>query len=431
MTALRRMTGKGFGTALGGSALALTLALGAPAAAQNSDAPVDVTAAPAPSTETVGPSTLRDFNLQGTVTRPSDRPPTTTTVPVQPAPAASAPAAPSDGAATNSARPQPASGGERTASRPADASSSGPISNAPLGESVATPSTPLDVTTEAAPAPGFVPATDPASSLPSAGEPWPWPWIAALLALVAGGAFLGWSRRGRRNRYADPGRMAFAGLARDVAPEADRVPEPRPQPRPDPVPPRAQPAPAPKPAPAPEPKKDDGLIVSTGLKPELNVQFQPDRAVVTENEVLVQFDVVLSNSGSAPARDVLVEARLVAAHAGQDREIAAFFQNPVGQGDRIATIPPLGRISLKSAVRLPLSQLHSFEAGGRQLFVPLVAFNILFRSNGGEGQASASYLVGRGSEQDEKLAPFRLDLGPRVFRGLSARPHSMGLQQVA
>jgi hypothetical protein len=159
----------------------------------------------------------------------------------------------------------------------------------------------------------------------------------------------------------------------------------------------------------------------------LNVEFQPDRAVVTDSEVLLQFDVTLTNSGSAPARDVLVEGRLVCAHAGQDQEIAAFFHEPQATGDRMAGIPPLGKVALKSAVRLPIEQLHSFEVEGRTLFVPLVAFNILFRSGSGEGQASASYLVGRGSDEDEKLAPFRLDLGPRIFRGLSARPHSMGL----
>jgi hypothetical protein len=136
---------------------------------------------------------------------------------------------------------------------------------------------------------------------------------------------------------------------------------------------------------------------------------------------------VLSNSGSAPARDVLVEAKLVPCHAGQDQEIAAFFQHPEATGDRMAGIPPFGRVALKSAVRLPLDQLHSFEVEGRKLFVPLIALNILFRSSGGEGQASASFLVGRGNDDDEKLAPFRLDLGPRIFRGLSARPHSMGL----
>ena len=31
------------------------------------------------------------------------------------------------------------------------------------------------------------------------------------------------------------------------------------------------------------------------------------------------------------------------------------------------------------------------------------------------------------TDEDEKLAPFRIDLGPRIFRGLSARPHSTGI----
>lgn len=441
MTALRRMTDKVFGKALGGAAAALALALAAPAAAQNSEAPVDVTAAPPPSSETVGPSQLRDFNLQGTVTRPSNRPAattpaTTTTAPVQPAPSPTAPATADSGDSASPRQPERVSSGSGSASAPAATSAPATTGGASIGGDVATPSTPLDVTTEAAPAQTYVPPVDATSqALPTAGDSWSWPWIAALLALIAGGAFIAWNRRSRRNRYADPGRMAFAGPVPEVVPEPAPAPQWDTQLKPGPVPPRAEPAPAPAPAPrpaaAPQPRKDDGLIVSRSLRPELNIQFQPDRAVVTEDEVLVQFDVLLVNSGSAPARDVLVEGKLVSAHAGQDNEIAAFFQNPVGQGDRIAAIPPLGRISLKSAVRLPLSQLHSFEAAGRKLFVPLVAFNMLFRSNAGEDQVSASFLVGRGGENDEKLAPFRLDLGPRIFRGLSARPHSMGLQQVA
>jgi hypothetical protein len=263
--------------------------------------------------------------------------------------------------------------------------------------------------------------TSQSPALPSGGIGWS--WIAALLALIAGGAFLAWNRRSRRQRYGDPGRMAFAGLVPEVDAEPASLPPIRP--RPDPVPPLAQPTPPVRPAPEPKPAApDSGLIVSTRLKPQLAIQFQPDRAVITENEVMLQFDMVVTNSGSAPARDVLIEACMVSAHAGQDEEIAGFFQQPVGKGDRIPGIAPLGNISLKSAVRLPLAQLHSFEMEGRTLFVPLVAFNILYS---GDTQISASFLVGRGTDEDEKLAPFRLDLGPRIFRGLSSRPHSGGL----
>lgn len=429
MTALRRMT-MNF---LGGVAATLILAAGSPAFAQNNDAPIDVTAAPPPSAETVGPSQLRNFNLSGTVTRPADQSATTPTQPVSTAPAQAR-----QGDAVPSEAAQPAA---HAASRPRAATASQgsvtPVSSGstPVGADTVTPSLPSEVRTNPAP----LTTTQPASIDPSVspeGSGWSWPWIAALIALLGGGAFIGWNRRGKNRRYADPGRAAFAGLAREAGLGGAAHVEPRLTPRPDPVPPRGQPAPVPvagpipsAPAPKPAPA-DDGLIVSTRLKPELNVQLLPDRVVVTEQEVMLQFDVVLTKTGSAPARDLLVEARLVTAHAGQDSEIAEFFTAPVGTGDRMPAINPLSKISLKSVVRLPMEQVHSFEAGGRRLFVPLVAFNILFRAGGTDGQASASFMIGRGSEDDEKLAPFRLDMGPRIFRGLVARAHSVGLTPV-
>jgi hypothetical protein len=418
--------------ALSGASAALLLAWGAPAAAQNSDTPIDVTAAPAPSADTIGPSQLQNFNLQGTVTRPAERPAASSPQPAatpQPSSAVPVPADAGSSISPNASSNRTTESRARPA-RPADAR---PSFDARTSRDNVTPSLPLDVTTNQAPQPSYDGAVSPgATPLSPDNSFFSWPWLAALAALIGGGAYIGWSRRGRRQRHGDPGRLAFAGLVPDA--EAEPAPFPPARPRPDPVPARAQPAPRPDPVPPPAPKPapkarpaDDGLIVSTGLKPVLNVEFQPDRAVVTESEVLLQFDVTLTNSGSAPARDVLVEGRLVCAHAGQDQEIAAFFHEPQATGDRMAGIPPLGKVALKSAVRLPLDQLHSFEVEGRTLFVPLVAFNILFRSGSGDGQASASYLVGRGNDEDEKLAPFRLDLGPRIFRGLSARPHSMGL----
>ena len=427
MTALRRMAVKN----LGGLAAAMALAISVPAFAQNSDAPIDVTAAPPPSAETIGPSQLRDFDLQGRVTRPADRTATTPAQPTNTAPATprSGEAVPAEAAASPSASAGTAATSSRSpASTEPQVSASTVATNAPP----VTPSLPLEVTTGAAPQPGFT-SDDLTQSAPDADEALlTWPWLAALLALAAGAAFIAMDRRSRRQRYNDPGRLAFAGSAAGVEPEtrpfppagprADPLPpRAQPVPQPDPVPPRAQPAPTPKPA-------DAGLIVSTKLKPQLNVEFHPDRVVVTEQEVMLQFEIVIANVGSAPARDVLVEGQLFTAHIGQDEEIAAFFRNPATEGDRMASIAPLGRISLKSVARLPLDRIHHFEASGRKMFVPMVGFNILYRFGPADGQASASFLVGRGNEQDEKLAPFRIDLGPRIFRGLASRAHSIGMQ---
>jgi hypothetical protein len=85
------------------------------------------------------------------------------------------------------------------------------------------------------------------------------------------------------------------------------------------------------------------------------------------------------------------------------------------------------RIALRTAVGLPLDQIRQFEGQGRRFFVPLIAFNVLYVWGNNEGQTSVSYLVGRSGEA-EKMAPFRLDLGPRIFRGLGAREHELRIR---
>ena len=70
---------------------------------------------------------------------------------------------------------------------------------------------------------------------------------------------------------------------------------------------------------------------------------------------------------------------------------------------------------------MDIGDLRVLEAGGRKFFVPLIAFTILYERGGGWGQTSVAYLMGRDTK-GEKMAPFRLDLGPRIFRGLKATP---------
>jgi hypothetical protein len=61
------------------------------------------------------------------------------------------------------------------------------------------------------------------------------------------------------------------------------------------------------------------------------------------------------------------------------------------------------------------------------VFVPLIAFNALYRWGSGEGQTSASYLLGRDTK-GEKMGPFRIDLGPRIFRSVAGRLLPTGIR---
>ena len=83
---------------------------------------------------------------------------------------------------------------------------------------------------------------------------------------------------------------------------------------------------------------------------------------------------------------------------------------------------------MKSAVALPRDQVKEYEVEGRKLFVPIMGFNAHYRFGASPAQTSASFIVGRGGEDGGKMAPIRLDLGPRIFRGLSARQHSAGVR---
>jgi hypothetical protein len=234
------------------------------------------------------------------------------------------------------------------------------------------------------------------------------PWLIAALVASGAAAWLYFFRGRNRESYA--GASGF-----DLAPEAP--------PRPAPPPPAQPRAPAePKAAPAP-PVAPPG-VVRTQLRPWLEIEFRPDRAVVDDNRAAVAFELSVLNSGTVVARDVLLEASLFNAGPAQDQQIQLFFDNPVGKGDRIPAIPPMQRITVETAVFMARDQVRPIEIEGRPLFVPMIAFNALYRWNGTEGQTSASYLVGKGAK-GEKLAPFRLDLGPRIFRGLNAREHQL------
>ena len=177
-----------------------------------------------------------------------------------------------------------------------------------------------------------------------------------------------------------------------------------------------------------------GRSIPTRSRPWLEIEYEPTRAVIDRDVASIEFDVFIVNNGEAPARNVLVEACLMNAVPEQDAEVRVFFDAPVGAGDRIASIPPMGRIGLKSAVSLPLDQSHAHRVEGRRLFVPLVAFNTLYEWAGSSGQTSASFIVGlatsdKDGDGNSRMAPIELDRGPHIAAELESRRHPLGVKR--
>ena len=385
------------------------LVLGGPLHAQDAGEATTNT----PAAETVGPRELQNFRLPGTVTRPAaeepaprrSAPPAERAAPAARATPTPSPSRPVMTAPATAAR----EGGEATRDRAATARtvSATPTPAPTPGYSSVTMQLPppSDTLAEPAPAaqatPSFVDEAEAAPALAPEQGLLLWPWLLAAMMLGAGGAFLFWRNRARASYAGGPQYDAFV------------APEPAPRPRaPAPVP-RAAPA---QPAPSPSPG-----LVTTRLRPWLDLTFTPVRCIVEEQQVRFEFELSLFNSGSAPARDVLIEAVTINAGPTQEQEIATFFARVKGKGDRIQSISPLKRVDLRPQVVMAMDKLRVLEAGGRRVFVPLIAFNALYDWSGKRSaRTSAAYLLGRETESD-KLAPFRLDLGPRVYRGIGAR----------
>jgi hypothetical protein len=374
-----------------------------------------------PATDAVGPKELQNFSLSGTVTRPADQPQqrTAATPPANGTPTASRAAS----IGTEARRSAPARMTAQTATPVRSASSEAVQSTARApetrGQASSSPSSvaalpPLESppaqTGRVAALPAAVSTFTPESESAPHGLTL-WPWLLAALALGAGGAFLFWRSRSRE---------AFAG-----GPHLDLFSAPEPTPTPAPPPRAKAPAPAsvqPRAAP-PVP----GGVVSTRLRPWIEIGLQPLRCVVEETRITFEFELDIFNSGNAPARDVLVEASVFNAGPTQEQDIGAFFAHPAAQGERIAAIPPLQRMTLRSQVVAPRENVQVIEIAERQVCIPLIAFNALYRWSASEGQTSASYLLGRDTKS-AKMAPFRLDLGPRIFRGIGARLLPVGIR---
>lgn len=371
-----------------------------------------------PAADAIGPKALQNFSLNGTVTRPADQPPAAVPSPTQKrapkgqaqvaSPAIEPSASLTDNAppAAETASPAPASTRTVSAAVPRAPAPQGsaPLQQSPPSSSVTAALPTVDPASGSGSASAPTAATDfaPAPGTLETEHKFPiLPWLLAALLLAGGGIFLFWRNQRREALVGGPQVDAF------VAPE----PAPAPAPRHAPTPPPAAPKAAPPTGPV--------GVVSTRLRPWIDIGFQPLRCVLEDDRVTVEFELELFNSGSAPARAVLVEATLFNAGPAQDQLIEGFFTKPVGEGERIVVIPPLKRVGIRTQVSAPRTQLQAYELGGREVFVPIIAFNSLYSWSGGEGQTSASYLLGKDTK-GEKLAPFRLDLGPRIFRGLAA-----------
>lgn len=350
----------------------------------------------------IGAPELRDFTLPGArvESRPAETQPATTTPP----PAETRPVTRTP--VTIVPPPVPST----------DARQAAPVRSAPAPQpsveaadaALATESaTATDVPTAdlvPMPAPGPMDVAEPSLSPVDQGfGNGPWIALGLLLAGLIGFAFY---RRARKPILAEA-----APVMRDMA-----------EPAPMPVPVarlKAQVASQPRPA-------------APAVRPWLEMDFKPDRMVATDAEAAVHFAVEVRNVGQSHARNVRVVARMFNAGPRQQQEIEAFFAYPAkpANGAGAAIIPHGTGMQMRSSVALPKADARVYNVGGTPIFVPMVAVTLLYEWDEfgvrHSGQTSKSYIVGvEPKVPAEKMGPFRLDLGPRIYRSVGQRQNRL------
>jgi hypothetical protein len=212
---------------------------------------------------------------------------------------------------------------------------------------------------------------------------------------------------------------------RSVVPEAPVAPPQAPPPQ---TPPPPTPSPAEEAAPPTPPPPLTAPQVST--RPRLDIELKPKRAGTNLLSAAVEYQILVTNAGDAPARMVMTDVRILTAGAEQDAILQALFASSI---EKPVTAPfevqPGETATLDGMAMMPKEALNVMTVEGRTLFVPILSINLLYAWEGGSGQTAASYVIGIDRGAGAKLAPFRLDGASRMRDDISRIPYTVSARR--
>ena len=355
-------------------------------------------------------------------------------------------------AKTNAERPAARSEPEtqtRNATDPASSSTSAepaPVATPAPEPTMAPPTQAAPTEATPQPAPQTVPDATPAPTAqptitaPETGRAMPlWLSLAVIVVVLAGLWLLRRKPRGRRQDQMDvetvteptPAPAAPEPVARPVAvappttPAAPAV--------------AAVPAIAPTPTTAPTTAPVTAIAAPKFLEPRpktpppppaaprarVTCDLRPLRAGLNLLSATVECELVVTNTGAAPAEAIRTGIALLTAHAGQDTDLARFNAAPIG---RPATPPfalaPGESRTIRTVVAIARDAIQTMTAANRPMFVPVVATNILYATAGDDAQTARAWVVGIERVDSAKLAPFWLDGPAKMYTTVAARPHA-------
>lgn len=201
------------------------------------------------------------------------------------------------------------------------------------------------------------------------------------------------------------------GLITTRIPPVGRASPPPPPPAPRPT---AAPV-VPLPTPSPRPRANGG-----GLGFILNAQ----RITVSMTQLMLEFELIAENHTDVAVTSLDVATAMLTAHAGQDDQIARFFEERPPSPSTALEVGPHTARGLNGKLSMPLGQVNPVETGGRSYCVPIMMIDARYTwADGREERKSVAFVMGKGAQDANKLGPIFLDRGPGVTREVGARLH--------
>jgi hypothetical protein len=287
---------------------------------------------------------------------------------------------------------------------PSPSASTAPPTAEPLPGPSASPA-PLPIET-ASPAPAAPPILQ--LPAPEGSEEAPnrfawWPWLAALVLLGAAAAGA-WAVFTRRHRGAErplvvpeierPRVPANSLTASRLAAASGLVP------------------PTPAKAATPPASEDDGLSLA----------LEARQLSLTLTSAALAYRVTLTNNGKQRVSGITVAGDMISAHSSfsQDEQLAN-DASELAPRHEIESIAAGETTQVTGEFRLPFTLIRPIRKGKAVMFVPLARLRVK-AADGGNGAVLLTALVGqRSREPGAGLQPFRLDLGPRIYREVTQR----------
>jgi hypothetical protein len=135
------------------------------------------------------------------------------------------------------------------------------------------------------------------------------------------------------------------------------------------------------------------------------------------------YELTITNTGTDPIGPIAVSGDMIGAHASIPPKVLLETAADGEPAHRIPSLQPGESAAVSGELRLPLAAITPIRHGAATLFVPLARFRVLvFRDGRPPVSANHAFVIGEEPvTEGAALKPFRLDLGPRLYSGITQR----------